>query len=262
MFAAQDQLIWIFLGAAAVLLCASLYYGDEARIARGIIARFFLTIAVPVAFLLGLPLLILSLFSQLDPRLWQALIDGLVIATGWLTTAIFTEQGKARLKAERMRDYHKAIYAEIGNTLASLWDEGKSEAYVAATLKKMQKDPDFVPFIPREQHDHIYNAIVQEIDVLPRHTINAIVAYYSLIKSITALADDMRGQGFRNLTQDRRILMYSDYSDMRKQAFAYGQNALTLILAFASGGPKGAETAARAISNPAVDRSDPSQGSA
>lgn len=261
MFAAQDQLIWVFLGMAALLLCASLYFGDEARIARGIILRFFLTIAVPVAFLLGLPLLLVSLLSDLDPRLWQALIAGLVIATGWLTTAIFTEQGKARLKAERMRDYHKAIYAEIGNTLASLWDEGNSEKYVTATLKRMGKDKEFVPFIPREQHDHIYNAIVPQIDVLPRQTIDAIVAYYSLIKSITALAEDMRGPGFRRLTQDRRILMYSDYSDMRKQAFAYGQNALELILAFAKDGPMGADAAAKAISNRVLDRSDPSQGS-
>ncbi|SMY08528.1 hypothetical protein [Flavimaricola marinus] len=235
----------------------NLFLGEEARIARVVIVQFFVTIALPVAVLLGIPLLIASVSIDLDPRLWQALIAGLVITTGWLTTAIFNELARTRTKSERLRDYHKAIYAEIGTTLASLWDEGRSEAYAAATVARMRDEADFVPFIPRESHDHIYDAILDEIDVLPRQTIDIIVAYYSLIKSISALADDMRGERFLTLPKERQIAVYEDYSEMRRQAFAFGQHALALILAFASGGAEAAQALKDQVNTPAVDRSGP-----
>lgn len=255
-----EMVLWL-LPAALVAGWAGRAYGDEARVARGVIFQFFLTIALPVGILLGVPLAGMALLTELDPRLWQALIAGLVIATGWLTTAIFAELGKTRLKAERLRDYHKAIYAEIGNTLASLWDEGRSEGYVAQTIAQMEADPEFVPFIPREQHDHIYDAIITEIDVLPRQTIDAIVAYYSLIKSIAALAEDMRGEGFRQLPQARRITMYRDYSEMRRQAFDFGQYALALILAFAAGGAEATKPVQARFNSPDAGPSGRSPGS-
>lgn len=233
----------------------TLFIGEEARIARAVIAQFFVTIALPVALLLGLPLVALYGFVDLDPRLWQALIAGLVITTGWLTTAIFTELARARTKSERLRDYHKAIYAEIGTTLATLWDEGRSETYIAATVARMHNEADFVPFIPRESHDHIYDAILAEIDVLPRQTIDIVVAYYSLIKSISALADDMRGDRFLTLPKERQIAVYEDYSEMRRQAFAFGQHALSLILAFAEGGADAAQARKDQVNTPVGDRS-------
>lgn len=253
--------LWLVFGIAALLLVVAWIYGDEARIARRFVLRFFLTIALPVVAMLGVPLFLVAVFLDLDPRLWQALIAGLVISTGWLTAAIFTEQGKTRLKAERLRDYHKAIYAEIGTSVSALWDEGNSDTYVETILNRMEAEPDFVPFIPREKHDHIYDAIVQEIDVLPRLTIDPIVAYYSQIKSISALADDMRDVRYQDLAPDRRVLVYRDYADMRNQAFAYGQYALRLITAFSDGGSAAAEDVRRQFSIPGGDRNGPSQGS-
>jgi hypothetical protein len=255
----------LLYGAMALLICllagSVWFYGDEGRIARSVVFRFFLTIALPVALVLGVPLVIIALAFDADVRLWQAAIAGLVIATGWLTTAIFTEQGKVRHKAERLRDYHKAIYAEIGNSVDALWNEGKSQEHVDAMVVRMEAEPDFVPFIPREQHDHIYDAVVQEIDVLPRQTIDAIVAYYGQIKAIGALANDMRGAGFAALGPDRRVLMYRDYGEMRKQAFAFGQYALQLILAYSNGGADAADAVIKRVSSRVADPSDLSQGS-
>lgn len=253
--------IWVWAALAALAAATTglaLYTGTDARLSRQIIARFLWRIAMPVAVLLGAPLVVAAQFIELDSRLWQAVIAGGVIATGWLTSAIFAETDKVRRKAERTRDVHKALYAEIGNTLASLYDAGKSDEYAAATLARMESDADFVPFIPQEKHDHIYDAIVGEIDVLPRQTIDPVVAYYSLIKSISALAEDMRGDAFRGLSPERRSAVYSDYIDMRKEAFVFGQYALELILAFSKGG---AEAAQRLINNRGAGRSARSPGS-
>jgi hypothetical protein len=213
---------------------------DEGSVARRVYKDFVLLVAAPLAALIGWALAGLAYVTNLPIALWQALIAGLVIASGWLTSAIFSELSRARGKSERLRDYHKAIYAEIGTALNTLFDEGQSETYVAANIARMGADPNFVPFIPRERHDFVYSAISENIDVLPRQTIDAIVAYYALTHAISALADDMRSQKFETLQQDRRIAIYTDYTQMRIQAFHFGNHALRLIKAYSEKGPQGA----------------------
>ncbi len=255
--APNESLLYRFLSGAK-----EFFSGEEARVARAVILQFFVTIALPVLFLLGLPTVALFAAMGADPRLWQALIAGLVIATGWLTTAIFAELGQRRTKAERLRDYHKALYAEIGNALRALWDEGQSDTHVQITISRMRADPDFVPFIPKEQHDRVYLAILDDIEVLPRQTIDAVVAYYSQMNALGHMVEDMRGRSFRSvLSQDRRIAMYEDYSSMRRQAFILGQYALELMRAYASGGAQEADLVIARVSNPDAVRSAPSTGS-
>jgi hypothetical protein len=200
-----SSLPWLLMIGAVI--CAGLLVAwKEARTAGLIIAQFFLTIGLPVVVIIGAAVWVaLPFLGQLATGIQQAMIAGLVIAVGWLTAAIFAELAKSRGRAERLRDYHKAIYAEIGNTLESLWVAGETDAYVTSLFERMAQDRTYVPFIPREHHDHVYDAVISEIDVLPRQTIDAIVAYYSLIKSVAALADDMRGATFKTLDVDRDV---------------------------------------------------------
>ncbi|EEE38464.1 hypothetical protein RKLH11_2306 [Rhodobacteraceae bacterium KLH11] len=237
--------------------------GDDAQVTHTVIFKFLISIALPVLAFLGAPLLVLSQFYDIEIRLWQAIIAGLVIATGWLTSAVFSELERKRAKAEKLRDYHKALYAEIGYTLQTLLDRGEAETEAARIVAQMRGSKKFIPFIPREHHDFLYDSLVGEIEVLPRVTIDAIVAYYSQIKSMTALADDMRGEAFRSpgMQQERRILMYQDYFEMRKNAFAMGQHALRLIKEYAEKGPAAAEALAARINSQAAAPSDLSQGS-
>lgn len=214
---------------------------DEASVARRVYKDFVFLIAAPLAALIGWALFGLAQTTDLPLPLWQALIAGLVIASGWLTSAIFSELSRARVKAERLRDYHKAIYAEIGTAVDTLFNGGEAESYTDQIITRMQADPSFVPFIPREKHDFIYTAISENIDVLPRQTIDAIVAYYSLTASISALAEDMRSDRFQTLGPDRRVEMYRDYAKMRVLAFSFGSYALKLIKAYSDGGAMAAE---------------------
>ncbi|MFZ5962753.1 hypothetical protein ACOXXX_07350 [Thalassococcus sp. BH17M4-6] len=253
------------LGLAALLALwgiATWMGGSESRLAARLIFQFFGSIALPVAAAMGLMLLLVARLTDLEERVWQALIAGLFIATGWLTTAVFSANAQRREKAEKTRDYHKALYAEIGNALNNLYDAGQGEAEGNRTLARMRVDQGFVPLVPREHDDHIYDAVLDEIEVLPRVTIDAIVSYYSLIKSIAALCDDMRGDRFRSeeFDQSRRIAMYSDYLEMRKQAFLSGQHALKLIKLYSEGDHDAAREAAR-ISSPGAGRSDRLSGS-
>jgi len=253
--------LWWVIPAAVVLTAWGLWPGQTLQLSRAVVVQFILTIALPVLILLGLPLVLLGRLAEFDPRVWQALIAGLVLAAGWLTQTIFREIDAVQRRAESLRDYHKAIYAEIANNLNTLWNAGAIDDYARGLIAKMQADPAFVPFIPKEQNDHVYDAIIERIDVLPRQTIDAIVAYYSQVKSIAALAEDMRGDAFRQMSQDRRIAMYSDYVEMKKTAFVFGTYANAMIRAYASGGAAAAEAEARRINSRAEDPSGPRSGS-
>jgi hypothetical protein len=240
MTAFGDHWAVLLLATLAIFAIAFALLG-EASVARRVYKDFVFLIAAPLATLIGWALFVLSNVMDIEPPIWQALIAGLVIASGWLTSAIFSELSRAPGKSECLRDYHKAIYAEIGTALNTLFDSGEAEAYTNQIIARMQADPTFVPFIPRETHDFIYSAISGNIDVLPRQTIDAIVAYYSLTASISALADDMRSKRYQTLGPDRRVEMYRDYAKMRVLAFSFGSYALKLIKAYSDGGARAAQ---------------------
>ncbi|KAF0675426.1 hypothetical protein [Profundibacterium mesophilum] len=198
----------------------------------------------------------------LDARIWQAIVAGGFVAAGWVYDGWRKRREAQRLREEKLRDAHRALFAEIATFLANLADETALDTYVDAMVARMEADPDFVPFIPKERHDRLFDSIQGEIHVLPRVTIDPVVRYYSQLSAIAALAEDMRGRGFARLSQDRRIVIYRDYFDMRKQAFEYGRIANWLIGVYAEGGKDAAEAAAssigpagRVLSTPAADRS-------
>lgn len=181
----------------------------------------------------------------LDPRVWQALIAGVVVAAGWIVTGYLSRREATRLRAERLRDAHRALFAEIRNACAEYWGEGEAEKQAAALLHRMETEPDFVPFIPREAHDLVFESILPRADVLPRQTIDPIVAFYALVRAVGALGEDMRSDRFRGLEPDRRQAIYRHYMQMRTRALSYGQNAMRLIEAYSDGGPEEADRVKR-----------------
>ena len=180
-------------------------------------------------------------FLGIDARIWQAVIAGGVVAIGWLVAGWQSRREAARLRSEKLRDAHRALFAEIRNACADYWDEGEAEMQAAHLLDRMERQADFTPFIPREVHDRVFVAMLPEIEILPRQTIDVIVAFYALVGSIAALVEDMRGDKFPTLEIERRRAVYRTYLDMRRRAFALGQSALKLIDAYAEGGPDAAE---------------------
>ena len=206
-----------------------------------------------------------AILLGVDARIWQAVIAGGVVAAGWLVNGWQNRRAAASQRAARLRDAHKALFAEIRNACADYWDEGEADDQAATLMARMEADPDFTPFVPREVHDRVFAAMLPEIDVLPRQTIDVIVAFYALVGSIAALVEDMRGDRFETLEMARRKEVYRSYVEMRRRAFAVGQNALKLIDTYSNGGPQAAERLMRrlrapptsAINNQVGDRSVP-----
>ncbi|MGB3554606.1 MAG: hypothetical protein WBA25_08205 [Jannaschia sp.] len=194
-------------------------------------------------------------FAALDARIWQALIAGTFLAFGWVYNGMRNRADTRAQRAERLRDAHRAIFAEIAVNLDNLRSAERLDAHRKQMVARMNVDADYVPLIPHQRHDKLFRALEQEIHILPRVTIDPIVRYYSQMDAISAVIDDMRGQAYRRLPQARRIAMFSDYIDMRKQALEFGRIANSLIEIYAREGKDGAEAAARRFSSSVRDRS-------
>lgn len=248
------------LAALALFCLAAVFFRQEAWLSFKIIVQFLFIIALPILLLISSPLWVLSQVSQLSPQVWQALVAGVVLVTGWLTTTIFGELGRRRDRQEKTRDYHRAIFSEIGNNLVNIDQQADIKAHAEEIITRMRSDDGFVPFIPLESNDSLYTTLSPEIQILPRKTIDPIVAYYSQIRSIAALVEDMRSEDFRKMSQEGRIAMYSDYIDMKLQAYAFGDHALVEIDIYENGSIKAARRAKRRLNNRGEVPSDRSQG--
>jgi hypothetical protein len=193
----------------------------------------------------------------LDARIWQAVVAGAFLALGWLVNGWQNRRERRALRAERLRDAHRALFAEIRAYLSQLVSRAELARYGDEMMARMRADPGFVPLVPRERSDRVFAALIAEIHILPRVTIDPLVTYYAHLHAIEALADDMRAEGYAALGQERRIALYEDYIRMKGLALDYGEFCLAVIEAYASDGKSAAEAEARRLSSPGAGRSAP-----
>ena len=209
-------------------------------------------------------------FAAIDPRIWQAIVAGVFVAAGWIYNGWRDRRDARALRVEKRRDVHRAIYAEIATNLSNLAEEDQIDALAQRVMAEMDRDPNYMPFVPRPARDRIFREFEGNIQILPRVTIDRIVRYYFLLDSIDALVEDMRGETFKSLDVERRKAIFFDYSEMQKTARFFGVLANSLIDAFENQGVAAArelekrllaEDAARrealVVSRPNVDPSDP-----
>ena len=218
--------------------------------------------------------------AAIDARIWQAVIAGLFLAAGWLVNGWQNRVEARRLKAERLRDYHKALYAEIQHAIAVFWDDGNARRHAGQLVRRMRVDPGFRPFIAQERLDRVYLEVLKDIETLPRSTIDLVVAFYGHVASMGALADDLRdmavlpgpagglglwqGKALADArgAQRRRINLYLDYFHTRERAYLQGLDALDVIRAYSEGGRTAAEAALERINSRGVAQNDHQRGSA
>lgn len=184
--------------------------------------------------------------DYLSPQAQQAVIAGLFIAAGWWVVAWQNHKRDARHRASRVRDVQRALYAEIRAYLASLRRDDVGE-YGARMAEKILTEPGYFPVIPTEHNNAIFRAIVGEIHVLPRDTVDPIVLYYSQLNAISALIDDLRELDVAKIGPERAANIYRDYISMKLEALELGDHAMTAIRKNIDG------TAAETINSPVSD---------
>lgn len=198
-----------------------------------------------------------------DSRTISALIGAIVVLIGWFFASYRERRQRKFSRQERIRDVQRAIYAEIRAHIAALKRDELDE-YRNNMIEKMRgkdgKGRDFIPLIPSERNDMIFKAIVNEIHILPRSSIDPVALYYSQLSAISALIDDLRSPEFKDMDRGRRIQMYSDYIDMKKEALDLGEEAMLMIATYARGGRDAiiSLNATRQVQTPSIPDVDPS----
>lgn len=166
----------------------------------------------------------------LSPQAQQAVIAGLFLAFGWWVVAQQNRRRDAGLRAERVRDVQRALFAEIRAYLAVLRRDDVA-TYGEGIAQRILSEPGYFPVIPTEHNDAIFRAIVGEIHVLPRDTVDPIVLYYSQLNAIVAMIEDLRQLDISKIGAERGASMYRDYISMKIEALELGSNALAAIRA-------------------------------
>lgn len=191
----------------------------------------------------------------LSPQAQQAVIAGLFLAIGWWVVGWQNRRRDDRLRAERVRDVQRALFAEIRAYLAVL-ERDDVAVYGARIAARIVDEPGYFPVIPSERNDAIFNAIVGEIHVLPRDTVDPVVLYYSQLNAIVAMIADLRSIDLAKIGPERAASMYRDYIAMKVEAVEMGQTALLAIRSNIDGRGTGAHArGGRAVNSPASDRS-------
>lgn len=186
--------------------------------------------------------------ALISPQVLSAMVAGGFLALGWVFTHWLSLRRDRRLRAERVRDVQRAIFAEIRAYLAALERDHLAD-YGAAIGARIETEPGYFPVIPTEHNDAIFQAIVKEIHVLPRDTVDPVVLYYSQLNAIGAMIADLRGLDVATIGPARAAAMYRDYISMKLGAIELGEAALAAIRANMDG--------TRRVSSPASGRSEP-----
>lgn len=140
--------------------------------------------------------------------------------------------GDRRRRHERMRDVEAALAAEIRAYVAVL-ERDDLERYGAVIGAKILAGPDgvegYFPFIPLENNDSIFTALISDVAMLPPTVIDWTAIYYQQVRAIAILAEDLRSDAVTRLAAERKAQLYETYISMKMESLAQGRDAVELL---------------------------------
>ncbi len=175
--------------------------------------------------------------AWMSPHLQAAVVAGVFLALGWIVNGWQNRRRDAALREERVRDVQRALFAEIRAYLAALKRDDIA-VYGDEIARRIETETGYFPVIPTERNDTVYRAIVDDIHILPRATVDPVVLYYSQLVVIGAMIDDLRVLDLSRIGPVRAAAMYRDYIAMKLEAVVLGEDALTMMGAYMEGGRK------------------------
>lgn len=166
--------------------------------------------------------------ALISPQVLSAFIAGSFLAAGWVFTHWLGQKRDRASRAERVRDVQRALFAEIRAHVAALRRHDLAD-YGEVIALRIESEPGFFPTIPTEANDAIFRAILPDIHVLPRDTIDPLVLYYSQLNVISAAVADLRALDAGKIGPARTAALYRDYVTFRLEALDLGQEAMIAI---------------------------------
>jgi hypothetical protein len=166
--------------------------------------------------------------AWVGPAIVAAFISALVTAIGWYVGHRQDVRREAAKRIERIRDVQTAILAEIRANRHRL-HAVDLEAHAALVAAKMNADPAFTPFVPREVPAFLIDALMGEIHILPTGIIDPVILYYRQALTLSQLADDLRSERFEKLETNRKVELYNDYIGLMVYARTLADRAIDAL---------------------------------
>ncbi|MEO0370698.1 MAG: hypothetical protein AAF231_04500, partial [Pseudomonadota bacterium] len=141
-------------------------------------------------------------------------------------------QLERRRRRKRRVDIQTALKAEIDHYVTTLSnDKMNLDEFWKDIVLRMEHDAGYVPFIPAEKNDMVFQSVLRDISILPGPVVEPVTYYYNQVVAISALIEDLRSPDFRNtdpargpvMTQDQRIAIFTDYIGLKNEALLAGQ---------------------------------------
>ena len=173
----------------------------------------------------------------MDERIIAAVIGAVVVAFGWIISFRLDRERYRSNRQEKEIDIQKALRAEIKAIVDAPQNqnlESSLERGLARFETETEADP-YVPFIPHEKHDTVFQALVGDIHVLPTETVEPVILYYNQTVSISMMASDLRSDRFAKLDRDRRRKMLRDYMTIKIEGQRLGRIAIDALSEYIDG---------------------------
>ncbi|MDB5522425.1 MAG: hypothetical protein JWM58_188 [Rhizobium sp.] len=151
----------------------------------------------------------------IGPAIVAAVISGLISLTGLYLGGWITIRHDRRRRREKVRDFQIALRAEIRSELHNLLsiDFDKHFEEVKSRYARQQDYSVFPSFPARHV---IFEALKEEIHLLPEAVIDDIILYSRQRHAIEKFVEDMRDPRFSKLSPERQLEMYGDFIEMQK----------------------------------------------
>lgn len=177
--------------------------------------------------------------NLVSPPVLQAVVAGVVVATGWLVAAAQNRRRDDRLRRAREEDIQRALLAEIRAHVVALELQVPTPEDAASLIEGIRSGA-FVPTLTQEVNDRIFAALIAEIHVLPAPVIDPVVIYYRLLSVMSALARELRRTARQDAMKTARMM--EDYLSLMAQARDAGFEAIAVLTASLQGGDASQET--------------------
>lgn len=191
-----------------------------------------LVVLLPIVLAILLPVVWVISDTGLDLRLKQAILAGLIIVAGWLTTYVLQEERRATDRADRRRDTLTALQSETYNIFSKI-DNQAIKPNAETVQQKMRTSGmgpgAYIPFSTSESPPIVFNAVSDTISLLSPATIRPVLRFYTEYEDLRSVIEDMRGEEFRALSPERRIAVHRELTRRRIVTLRWGMAAQIAI---------------------------------
>lgn len=155
-----------------------------------------------------------------------AAISALIVMVLWGLNQIAERNKADRLRNERKEDVMQALIAEVRAFTNSRFVTEKDVQNKIEKLDEIFVDDEFVPFVPIEKNDIVYETVLSEIQILPRPVIGPVVNFYNQTKTMNLLQEDLQKRSFAELSADRKKALLNDYLNIQLLAYRLARKAI------------------------------------